>query len=171
MAEEPQDLLRIRTDYIGAGQYLVSEDESTVIVNTDYGVRPDTLARELEARGFESFWVGEHTHIPADRRSPYPGGGELPRPYYHMIDPFVSLTAAASVTTNLKLGTGICLVIERDPITLAKEVASLDLISDGRFLFGIGGGWNIEEMENQLNSNKEHAQNRGFEALLCKPAS
>lgn len=116
--------------------------------NTDYGVRADTLARGLEDRGFESLWVGEHTHIPAERRSPYPGGGDLPRPYYHMVDPFISLMAAAAVTEKLKLATGISLVIERDPITLAKEVASLDFLSNGRFLFGIGGGWNAEEMEN-----------------------
>ena len=116
--------------------------------NTDYGIRPDTLARALESRGYESLWVGEHTHIPASRETPYPGGGDLPKPYYHMADPFVSLMAAAAVTTELKIGTGICLVIERDPITLAKEVATLDRLSDGRLLFGIGGGWNAEEMEN-----------------------
>ena len=116
--------------------------------NTDYGIRPDVLARALEERGYESLWVGEHTHIPASRATPYPGGGELPKPYYHMADPFVSLAAAAAATTRLKLGTGICLVVERDPITLAKEVATLDQLSDGRFLFGIGGGWNAEEMEN-----------------------
>ena len=116
--------------------------------NTDYGIRADVLARALEERGFESLWVGEHTHIPANRRTPYPGGGDLPKPYYHMSDPFVSLAAAAAVTKRLKLGTGVCLVIERDPITLAKEVATLDHISDGRFLFGIGAGWNAEEMEN-----------------------
>ena len=116
--------------------------------NTDYGIHPAVLAKALEERGFESLWVGEHTHIPADRRSPYPGGGELPKPYYHMADPFVSLAMAAAVTTNLKLGTGICLVTERDPIVLAKEVATLDHLSDGRFLFGIGAGWNAEEMEN-----------------------
>ncbi len=116
--------------------------------NTDYGTRADELARALEERGFESFWVGEHTHIPASRLSPYPGGGDLPKPYYHMADPFVSLTAAACATTKLKVGTGICLVVEHDPITLAKTVATLDMISGGRFLFGIGGGWNAEEMEN-----------------------
>jgi probable F420-dependent oxidoreductase len=116
--------------------------------NTDYGIRADTLAMALEDRGFDSLWVGEHTHIPASRLSPYPGGGDLPRPYYHMVDPFVSLMAAAGATKKLKLGTGICLVIERDPITLAKEVASLDFLCNGRFLFGIGGGWNAEEMEN-----------------------
>jgi probable F420-dependent oxidoreductase len=115
--------------------------------NTDYGMRADTLARALEERAFESLWVGEHTHIPASRRSPYPGGGELPRPYYHMLDPFVSLMAAGSATTKLKLGTGICLAVERDPITLAKEVATLDWMTGGRVLFGIGGGWNAEEME------------------------
>ena len=116
--------------------------------NTDYGIRADDMARACEARGFESLWVGEHTHIPASRRSPYPGGGDLPKPYYHMADPFVSLTAAAAVTKDLKVGTGICLVVERDPITLAKEIATLDMLSNGRFLFGIGGGWNAEEMEN-----------------------
>lgn len=116
--------------------------------NTDYGIHPAKLAQALEQRGFESLWVGEHTHIPAERRSPYPGGGELPKPYYHMADPFVSLAMAAAVTTKLKLGTGICLVTERDPIVLAKEVATLDHLSDGRFLFGIGAGWNAEEMEN-----------------------
>jgi len=116
--------------------------------NTDYGIRADDLARALEERGFESLWVGEHTHIPTSRRSPYPGGGELPRPYYHMSDPFVSLMAAGAATKTLKLGTGICLVVERDPITLAKEVATLDMLTGGRFLFGIGAGWNAEEMEN-----------------------
>ncbi len=116
--------------------------------NTDYGIRVDHLARALEERGFESLWIGEHSHIPASRETPYPGGGHLPRPYYHMADPFVSLAAAAAVTTDLKLATGICLVIERDPIMLAKEVASLDQLSDGRFIFGIGAGWNAEEMEN-----------------------
>ena len=116
--------------------------------NTDYGIRADDLARALEERGFESLWVGEHTHIPAERRTPYPGNKELPKPYYHMSDPFVSLAMAAAVTKNLMLGTGICLVTERDPIVLAKEVATLDHLSNGRFLFGIGAGWNAEEMEN-----------------------
>ncbi len=116
--------------------------------NTDYGIRADHMAVALEDAGYESFWVPEHTHIPAERRSPYPGGGVLPRPYYHMADPFVSLGVAAGVTKRLKLATGICLVVERDPITLAKEVATLDMLSDGRFLFGIGAGWNAEEMEN-----------------------
>ena len=117
------------------------------IFATDYSIRPDDLGRALEERGFESLWVPEHTHIPASRRSAWPGGGDLPREYWHTLDPFVALGAAAAVTSRLMLGTGICLVIERDPIALAKEVASLDWISRGRVLFGIGGGWNAEEME------------------------
>ena len=114
---------------------------------TDYAIQADALARELEARGFESLWLPEHTHIPASRKSPWPGGADLPRDYWHTLDPFVALGAAAAVTKTLMLGTGICLVIERDPIILAKEVASLDFISRGRVLFGIGAGWNAEEME------------------------
>lgn len=114
---------------------------------TDYAIRPDDLARELQTRGFESLWVPEHTHIPASRRSPWPGGAALPREYWHTYDPFVALAMAAAATTSLKLATGICLVIERDPIITAKEVASLDHLSGGRFIFGIGGGWNAEEME------------------------
>ncbi len=116
--------------------------------STDYSIRPDDLAKLLEDRGFESMWVPEHTHIPASRVSPWPGGGDLPKDYWHTYDPFVALTAAASVTANLKVGTGICLIMERDPITTAKEVASLDMLSNGRFIFGIGGGWNAEEMAN-----------------------
>jgi len=114
--------------------------------NVAYGARPDELARACEERGFESFWVGEHTHIPASRQTPYPGGDPLPRPYYHMADPCVSLMAAAAATTTIKLGTGVCLVVEHDPIVLAKTVATLDWLSGGRVLFGIGGGWNREEM-------------------------
>ena len=114
--------------------------------NVEYGARPDALARACEERGFESFWVGEHTHIPASRQTPYPGGDPLPKPYYHMADPFVSLMAAAAATTTIKLGTGVCLVVEHDPIVLAKTVATLDWLSGGRVLFGIGGGWNREEM-------------------------
>jgi probable F420-dependent oxidoreductase len=117
------------------------------IFATDYAIRIDELAREAEARGFESLFVPEHTHIPVSRRTPFPGGSELPKEYSHTFDPFVSLMAAAAATTRLRIGTGICLIIERDTITLAKEVASLDLLSGGRFEFGIGGGWNAEEME------------------------
>ncbi|HKQ76141.1 MAG TPA: LLM class F420-dependent oxidoreductase [Blastocatellia bacterium] len=115
---------------------------------TDYAIRPDELAREVEQRGFESIWFPEHTHIPASRRTPYPAGGDLPREYWHTYDPFIALTAAAAATTRLRLATGICLLIERDPIVTAKEVASLDMLSNGRVIFGIGGGWNAEEMEN-----------------------
>jgi probable F420-dependent oxidoreductase len=113
---------------------------------TDYAIRPDDLARAVEERGLESLWVPEHTHIPASRRSPWPGGADLPREYWRTLDPFVALSLAAAVTSRIKLGTGICLVIERDTIALAKEVASLDWVSRGRVLFGIGGGWNAEEM-------------------------
>jgi probable F420-dependent oxidoreductase len=101
----------------------------------------------VEARGFESLWVPEHSHIPLSRKTPFPGGGELPKPYYDAMDPFVSLSIAAGVTKKLKLATGVCLVIQRDTIQLAKIVASLDQVSRGRFLFGIGGGWNQDEME------------------------
>ena len=115
---------------------------------TDYAINAAELAKALEDRGFESMFLPEHTHIPASRITPWPGGADLPKEYSHTLDPFVALGAAAAVTTKLKLATGICLVVERDPITLAKEVASLDHISGGRVLFGIGGGWNKEEMEN-----------------------
>ncbi|HXU10007.1 MAG TPA: LLM class F420-dependent oxidoreductase [Blastocatellia bacterium] len=125
------------------------------IFATDYAIRPDELAREIEQRGFESLWLPEHTHIPANRRTPYPAGGDLPKEYWHTYDPFVALTAAAMVTTTLRVATGICLVIERDPITTAKEVASVDVLSGGRFIFGIGGGWNAEEMENHGTEYKK----------------
>src|SRR5947199_2379773 len=115
---------------------------------TDYAADPATIARLVEERGFESLFFPEHTHIPASRRTPYPAGGELPRQYSRTYDPFVALTAAAAATERILLATGICLVIERDPITTAKEVASLDRLSEGRFLFGVGAGWNLEEMEN-----------------------
>jgi probable F420-dependent oxidoreductase len=116
------------------------------IFPTDYAIPLPELALAAEERGFESLWVAEHSHIPTSRRSPWPGGGELPKMYYDTLDPFVALAAAAAVTSRIKLGTGICLVVQRDPIHTAKEVASLDRISGGRFLFGIGAGWNAEEM-------------------------
>ncbi len=115
---------------------------------TEYAIQPIELARAVEARGFDSLFFPEHTHIPASRATPFPGGGELPKQYSHTFDPFVALGACAAVTSRISLGTGICLVIQRDPITLAKEVASVDFISGGRFIFGIGAGWNREEMEN-----------------------
>lgn len=114
----------------------------------DYGIDIAELARALEARGFASLYVPEHTHIPVSRRTPFPGGGELPKRYSHTYDPFVALSFAAAATKKLLVGTGICLIPERDPIVTAKCVASLDRLSGGRFVFGIGGGWNVEEMEN-----------------------
>ena len=114
---------------------------------TGDSIRPDELGAEVEDRGFESLWFPEHTHIPTSRRTPFPGGGELPPEYSRSFDPFVALTAAAMSTNTLRLGTGICLITERDVITTAKAVASLDVLSGGRFIFGIGGGWNREEME------------------------
>jgi probable F420-dependent oxidoreductase len=114
---------------------------------TDYSITPAALGKALEERGFESVWAAEHSHIPLSRRSPWPGGGELPKQYYDVMDPFVTLTAAGAATTKLKLGTGVCLVNQRDPIQTAKLVASIDQVSNGRFLFGIGVGWNAEEME------------------------
>src|SRR3954470_18086095 len=121
---------------------------------TDYAVAPDEIARMAEERGFESLLFPEHTHIPASRETPYPAGGELPPEYSRTYDPFVALTAAAAATTTLKLGTGICLVVERDPIVTAKEVASLDHLSQGRFQFGVGAGWNREEMANHGTNPK-----------------
>jgi probable F420-dependent oxidoreductase len=115
---------------------------------TDYGIDVSELARALEERGFESLFVCEHTHIPVSRRTPFPGGGELPKRYKHTHDPFVALSFAAAATRKLKVGTGICLVPQHDPIVTAKSVASLDQLSGGRFIFAMGGGWNEDEMEN-----------------------
>src|SRR5215210_2172128 len=115
---------------------------------TDEGIGPEALARAIEERGFDSLFVAEHTHIPLSRESPWPGGAELPRKYYRTLDPFITLTAAAAATEKLLLGTGVALIVERDPIVTAKEVASLDLVSGGRTIFGVGVGWNREEMEN-----------------------
>jgi probable F420-dependent oxidoreductase len=125
-----------------------------LIFATDYTINVVDLGQRAEEYGFDSLWLPEHTHIPTSRRSPYAGGGELPREYTHTLDPFVSLAAVAAATSQLKLATGICLVIERDPIILAKEVASLDFLSGGRVLFGIGAGWNREEMENHGTNPK-----------------
>jgi len=121
---------------------------------TDFALPAHEAAKLCEERGFESFWVPEHTHIPVSRRSPFPGGGELTKEYSHLNDPFVCLAAAAAVTRTIKLGTGICLVVEHDPIVLAKQIASLDQLSQGRFLFGIGAGWNEEEMQNHGTNPK-----------------
>lgn len=105
-----------------------------------------SLARAIEERGFASLIVAEHSHIPASRESAYPNGGDLPAYYYNTLDPFVTLAAAAAVTSTIQLFTGVALLIQRDPIHTAKEAASIDLISDGRFVFGVGAGWNLEEM-------------------------
>jgi probable F420-dependent oxidoreductase len=115
---------------------------------TDYGMSPDELARGVEERGFESLFLPEHTHIPVSRDTPYPGGGELPREYSHTLDLFSALAIVAYATKRIKVGSGVCLIIERDPIITAKEVAAVDRISGGRFMFGVGAGWNREEMEN-----------------------
>jgi probable F420-dependent oxidoreductase len=114
----------------------------------DYAIDPVTLGRAAEDRGFESLFFPEHTHIPTNRESPYPGGGELPLEYSHTLDPFVAFGAIAATTERIKLATGIALIVERDPITLAKEVATLDQLSNGRVMLGVGGGWNREEMRN-----------------------
>ena len=115
---------------------------------TDYGIDIGELARAVEERGLESLFVCEHTHIPVSRKTPFPGGGELPKRYKHTHDPFVALSFAAAATKKIKLGTGICLIPQRDPIVTAKQVASLDQLSGGRFIFAMGGGWNVDEMEN-----------------------
>jgi probable F420-dependent oxidoreductase len=123
-------------------------DFGVLIFPTAYSVSPPDLARAAEARGFESLFFPEHTHIPASRKSPWPGGAELPRQYWHAHDPYVGLATAAAVTSTIKLGTGITLITEHDPIVLAKQVASLDQLSGGRVLLGVGAGWNAEEMAN-----------------------
>ena len=115
---------------------------------TDYSMAPGELGQALEERGFESVWAPEHSHIPLSRKTPFPGGGDLPKKYFDAMDPFVTLIVAAMATKKLKVGTGICLVAQRDPIQTAKLVASIDQVSGGRFLFGIGNGWNQDEMEN-----------------------
>ena len=123
-------------------------DFGAFMFHTDYSMPIVALAQACEARGFESLWAPEHSHIPLSSKSPFPGGGDVPKMYYDAMDPFVILTAAAAATKTLKVGTGVCLVIQRDTIQTAKLVASLDQVSNGRFLFGIGGGWNAEEIEN-----------------------
>ncbi|WP_328306695.1 LLM class F420-dependent oxidoreductase [Actinomycetospora sp. NBC_00405] len=143
-------------------------DHGIMMFPTDYAIDPAALAKEVEDRGFDSLWFPEHSHIPTSRESPYPGGGDLPRMYSHTYDPFVALTAAACATTTLKLATGICLVIERDTINTAKEVASLDRLSGGRFLFGIGGGWNREEMADHGTNPKTRMRLMGEQIKAMK---
>ena len=160
---------------------------------TDESIEPAALARLAEERGFESVFVTEHTHIPASRQTPYPAGGELPREYSRIYDPFVALTTIAAATERVRIGTAICLLIERDPITTAKAVASLDRLSGGRMLFGVGAGWNLEEMRDhgtdpadrfgilrerveackEIWANEEatyHGEFVNFDRIVCRPA-
>ena len=123
-------------------------DTGVAMFPTHDAIGPGALAALVEERGHGSLWFPEHTHIPASRDSPFPGGGEMPRRYAHTHDLFVAMTAAATATTRLRIASGICLVIERDPIITAKEVASIDQLSGGRVEFGVGAGWNREEMAN-----------------------
>ena len=139
-----------------------------LIFATDYTIQMDELAKELEDRGFESLLVPEHTHIPASRESAWPGGADLPKEYSHTYDPFVALSFAAAATKTLKLGTGICLLPQRDTITTAKSVASLDRMSGGRFLFGIGGGWNVEEMQQHGTQYNERFAKMKEQVLAMK---
>ena len=125
------------------------------IFPTDYAISMGELAPVAEDLGFESLWVAEHSHIPTSRLTKWPGGAELPKHYWHTMDPFIALTVAALASKTIRVGTGICLVIQRDPIHTAKEVASLDVLSKGRFLFGIGAGWNLEEMANHGTTQPE----------------
>jgi probable F420-dependent oxidoreductase len=130
-------------------------EHGIAIFPTDYAIDPARLARLVEERAFDSLWFTEHTHIPVSRETPWPGGGELPREYSHSFDPFVAASFAAAATERIGIGTGVCLVVEHDPIVLAKVVASLDRLSGGRFLFGVGAGWNREEMRNHGTDPKQ----------------
>ena len=139
-----------------------------MIFATDYSIRTDELAIAMEERGFESLFLPEHTHIPTSRKSAWGGGPDLPKDYWHTHDPFVGLAYAAAVTKKLKLGTGICLLAQREPIVTAKSVASLDMMSGGRFIFGIGGGWNVDEMENHGVQHKTRFKQMREHALAMK---
>ncbi len=142
---------------------------------TDYSMSAMELARALEERGFESVWAPEHSHIPLSRKTPFPGGGDLPKQYYDAMDPFVVLAAASQVTRTIKLGTGVLLVQQRDAIQTAKLVASIDQVSQGRFLFGIGGGWNQDEMVEAMKEiwTKSEAEYHGefvhFDPMIARP--
>jgi hypothetical protein len=127
---------------------------------TDYSMTPQELAVAAEDRGFDSVWSPEHSHIPLSRESAFPSGGDLPKKYYDAMDPFVALMAAAAVTKTIQVGTGVCLVVQRDPIQTAKHVASIDQLSNGRFLFGVGNGWNKDEMRNHGTGLRDPPQAR-----------
>jgi probable F420-dependent oxidoreductase len=140
-------------------------DVGIIMFMTDYTLPVTELAKAMEDRGFESLWIPEHSHIPISRKSQYPAGGDLPKRYYDCMDPFPMIGAAAAVTTTLKLATGICIVTQRDPIQTAKSVATVDQLSNGRFIFGTGVGWNQDEMENhgtnfktRLSQSKERIE-------------
>jgi probable F420-dependent oxidoreductase len=134
---------------------------------TDRSIGPVELARAVEERGFDALYLPEHTHIPVGRRTPWPGGGELPDEYRRSLDPFVALTAAAAVTRRLRVGTGVCLVAQRDPIVTAKEVATLDHVSGGRFVFGVGIGWNEDEAEDHgVDFRRRRSQTREHLLLM-----
>ncbi|MFC5802610.1 LLM class F420-dependent oxidoreductase [Streptomyces formicae] len=139
------------------------------IFPTDSAIRPDELARAAEDRGFESLFFSEHTHIPVSRRTPYPAGGDMPQEFAHIHDPFIALSTAAASTRRIRLGTGICTVTQRDPIILAKQVASLDVLSGGRVILGVGAGWNAEEMENHSTAFTTRWQvlQERIEAMKC----
>jgi probable F420-dependent oxidoreductase len=143
-------------------------DYGVFIFATAYAMRIDELAVELEDRGFESLFQPEHTHIPASRKTPFPAGGDLPREYSNTHDPFVSLSFAAHATKTLKVGTAVCLVPQHDPIVAAKSIASLDLLSGGRFVFGIGAGWNVEEMENHGVEHRNRFKQMGEHVKAMK---
>ena len=149
--------------------YSPGMDIGALIFPTDLSIRPDRLATELESRGFESLWVTEHTHIPTSRRTPWPGGPVLPEEYRRTLDPYVALASAAAVTERLRLGTGITLVAQHDPIVLAKTVASLDHLSGGRVLLGIGVGWNEDEMEHHgVDPARRRAVAREHVLAMCQ---
>src|SRR2546423_14382981 len=143
-------------------------DLGVTIFQTDKTMPAPNLARAVEDRGFESLWVAEHTHIPVSRATPYPQGGELPEEYKRTLDPFVTLAAAAAVTERLKLGTAICLVAQHDTIDLAKSVASVDRVSGGRFVFGVGYGWDVEEMQGHGVDPEQRRGGRGGQTLAAR---
>ena len=142
-------------------------DVGLAIFPTDYSIRPDEFAKGAEERGFASVFFPEHTHIPASRKTPFPMGGDLPKEYSHIHDLFIAMTAAAMTTTKIKIGAGVCLVTEHDPIHLAKQVASLDALSNGRVILGIGAGWNAEEMEDHGVPFKKRWRVTGDSDDLC----
>jgi probable F420-dependent oxidoreductase len=158
LPDPPRHVLRISGNIRHMTRDNGSRALGITIFLTDTSIGPVEIAREVEDRGFESLWVPEHTHIPATRKTPYPAGEPLPPEYYRTYDPFAALSAAAAVTSRIKLGTGICLVAQHHEINLAKSVSSVDRISDGRFVFGIGYGWNEDEMNSHGTAYEERRE-------------